>query len=122
MRPTTMKALNRRIVLRGMLAGGVAAAIPLPLLEAMLNESGTALAQTNTPLTPLYVTWFFGNGTLPGLWKPQSTGAGDAWALSPQLAPLADVKSHLTVISGLEGKLVVSGVEHPTGSAAATTG
>ncbi len=109
-------------MLRGVLTTGATVSIGLPLLEAMLNQNGTALAQTNTPLAPLYVTWFFGNGTLPGLWKPSSTGAGDAWALSPQLAPLAEVKSHLTVISGLEGKLVVSGVEHPTGSAAATTG
>jgi hypothetical protein len=118
----TMKVLNRRTVLRGMLAGGVAAAIPLPLLEAMLNESGTALAQSATPLSPLYVTWFFGNGVLPGLWKPAKTGTGTNWELSPQLKPLAGVKSHLTVISGLTGKLVAPGNEHPSGSAAATTG
>jgi hypothetical protein len=105
-----------------MLAGGVAATIPLPLLEAMLNQSGTALAQSTTPLPPLYVTWFFGNGVLPGLWKPAKTGTGANWDLSPQLKPLAGVKSHLTVISGLEGKLVVAGNEHPSGSAAATTG
>jgi len=105
-----------------MLAGGVAATIPLPLLEAMLNESGTALAQSSTPLSALYVTWFFGNGSLPGLWKPAKTGTGTAWDLSPQLKPLSAVKSYLTVISGLEGKLVVGGNEHPTGSAAATTG
>jgi hypothetical protein len=118
----TMKPLKRRTLLRGALATGAAVAIPLPLLEAMLNESGTALAQSTTPLSPLYVTWFFGNGSLPGLWKPAKTGAGAAWELSPQLKPLAEVKSHLTVVSGLAGKLVVSGVEHPTGSAAATTG
>jgi len=88
----------------------------------MLNESGTALAQSTSPLSPLFVNWFFGNGTLPGLWKPGATGAGSAWQLSHQLEPLAAVKSHLTVISGLEGKLVVSGVEHPSGSAAASTG
>ncbi len=117
-----MKAMNRRTVLRGLLTTGASVSIGLPLLEAMLNESGTALAQTNTPLSPLYVTWFFGNGTLPGLWKPSVTGAGDDWTLSPQLAALADHKSHLTVVSGLEGKLVVPGVEHPTGSAAATVG
>jgi hypothetical protein len=116
------KPLNRRTMLRGALAAGAAVAVPLPLLEAMLDANGTALAQTNSPLLPLYVTWFFGNGTLPGRWKPAITGAGGEWALSPQLQPLAEVKSHLTVVSGLEGKLVVSGVEHPTGSAAATTG
>ncbi|WP_437643426.1 DUF1552 domain-containing protein [Sorangium sp. So ce362] len=118
----TTKALNRRTVLRGMLATGAAVTIPLPLLEIMLNQSGTALAQSNTPVSPLYVTWFFGNGTLPGRWKPARTGSGSAWELSPQLQPLAEHKSHLTVISGLENKLVVSGFEHPSGSAGATTG
>lgn len=117
-----IKPLDRRTLLRGILSTGATITVGLPLLDAMLNESGTALAQSSEPLAPLYVTWFFGNGTLPGLWKPAATGAGSAWSLSHQLEPLAEVKSHLTVISGLEGKLVVSGLEHPTGSAAATTG
>src|SRR5688500_8920545 len=112
----TSKPLNRRTVLRGMLATGATVSIPLPLLDIMLNESGTAYAQTATPVLPLYVTWFFGNGSLPGRWKPAKTGSGTAWDLSPQLQPLASFKSYLTVISGLENKVVVSGVEHPTGS------
>jgi hypothetical protein len=118
----TIKHLDRRTMLRGALATGAAVTIPLPLLEIMLNGNGTALAQSATPLSPLYVTWFFGNGTLPGLWKPAKTGVGSAWELSSQLKPLADHKSYLTVVSGLEGKLVVGGVEHPSGSAACTTG
>jgi Protein of unknown function (DUF1552) len=118
----TIKHLDRRTMLRGALATGAAVTIPLPLLDIMLNEHGTALAQSATPLAPLYVTWFFGNGTLPGLWKPAKTGVGSAWELSSQLKPLADHKSYLTVVSGLEGKLVVGGVEHPSGSAACTTG
>src|ERR1044072_7907527 len=116
----TIKPLDRRTVLRGMLATGAAVAIPLPLLESMLNSNGTALAQSDAALSPLFVSWFFGNGSLPGKWKPTGTGSGAAWQLSPQLQPLADFKSYLTVISGLTGKLVVSGSEHPTGSAAAT--
>jgi hypothetical protein len=104
------------------MATGAAVTIPLPLLEIMLNGNGTALAQAATPLAPLYVTWFFGNGSLPGLWKPTTTGAGAEWQLSPQLQPLAALKSHLTVVSGLENKLVVGGVEHPSGSAGCTTG
>jgi hypothetical protein len=114
--------LNRRTVLRGMLATGAAVSVPLPLLDIMLDRNGTALAQTGALVSPLYVTWFFGNGTLPGLWKPANTGVGENWQLSPQLVPLADFKSHLTVLSGLENKLVISGNEHPTGSAGATTG
>jgi len=116
------KPLDRRTVLRGMLATGATVSIPLPLLEIMLNDSGTAYAQTATPVSPLFVTWFFGNGSLPGRWKPAKTGSGTAWDLSPQLQPLASFKSYLTVISGLENKLVVSGMEHPTGSSGATTG
>ena len=116
-----IRPLHRRTLLRGLLTTGASVGIGLPLLEAMLNENGTALAQSNDPLSPLYVTWFFGNGTLPGLWRPTNTGSGTAWELSHQLQPLAEVKSHLTVISGLEGKLVVAGFEHPSGSAAATT-
>ena len=118
----TIKHLDRRTLLRGALATGAAVTIPLPLLEIMLNGNGTRLAHAATPLTPLYVTWFFGNGTLPGLWKPAKTGTGANWELSTQLKPLAEHKSYLTVVSGLEGKLVVGGSEHPTGSAGCTTG
>jgi hypothetical protein len=114
--------MNRRTALRGILSTGATVSIGLPLLDAMLNENGSALAQSNSPLSPLYVTWFFGNGTLPGLWKPSQTGAGSAWELSHQLEPLAAVKSHLTVISGLEGSVVSSGSPHPSGSSAATIG
>jgi hypothetical protein len=117
-----MKPLDRRTVLRGMLTTGATVSIPLPLLDIMLNDSGTAYAQTAAPVSPLFVTWFFGNGSLPGRWKPAKTGSGTAWDLSPQLQPLASFKSYLTVISGLENKIVVSGVEHPTGSSGATTG
>ena len=41
-----IKPLNRRTVLRGLLATGAAVAVPLPLLEIMLNQNGTALAQS----------------------------------------------------------------------------
>jgi len=114
--------LDRRTVLKGVLATGATVSIPLPLLEIMLNENGTAYAQSNTPVPPLFVLWFFGNGTLPGIWKPTKTGTGSGWDLSSQLMGLSGVKSHLTVISGLTNKLVVTSHEHPTGSAGATTG
>jgi len=116
------KTLDRRTVLKGMLATGAAVTIPLPLLEIMLNDNGTAYAQTAAPVPPLFVMWFFGNGSLPGIWKPAMTGTGSNWALSPQLQGLSAVKPYLTVVSGLTNKLVVPGVEHPTGSAGATTG
>ncbi len=105
-----------------MLATGAAVSIPLPLLEIMLNGNGTAYAQTATPVSPLFVMWFFGNGSLPNSWKPAMTGTGTNWALSAQLQGLSAVKPYLTVVSGLTNKLVVGGSEHPSGSAGATTG
>ncbi len=117
-----MKSLDRRTLLKGVLATGTTVSIPLPLLQIMLNSNGTALAQTAAPISPLYVTWFFGNGSLPGKWKPAKTGTGTNWDLSAQLQPLSALKSYLTVISGLTNNIVVGGSEHPTGSAGATTG
>ena len=68
--------LDRRTVLKGVLATGATVSIPLPLLEIMLNENGTAYAQSATPVPPIFVLWFFGNGSLPGIWKPAKTGTG----------------------------------------------
>lgn len=113
-----LKRLNRRQVLKGVLATGGAIAIPLPLFDALLNENGTAFAD-GTALPRRYATWFFGNGILPPRWNPTSTGAD--WALSEQLAPLANVKEWLTVVTGLK-QPVPSGLPHPTGSAVSTTG
>jgi len=105
-------------MLRGALTTGASLALPLPVLDIMLNNNGTAFAQ-GMPLTRRFVTWFFGNGILPPLWNPVSTGAD--WALSEELAPLANVKDWLTVVSGLEQQ-IASGSPHPTGSAVSTTG
>jgi hypothetical protein len=65
------------------------------------------------------VTWFFGNGILPPRWNP--TTVGSDWQITDQLAPLADVKDHLTGVSGLVNKFPGTAF-HPLGSAASTTG
>lgn len=113
-----MKPLNRRAILRGSLATGALFALPLPILNSMLNNHGTALAAGDL-LPRRYCTWFFGNGILPPLWNPASTGSD--WQLSEQLAPLANVKDWLTVISGLRNEHG-NASPHPIGSAASTTG
>jgi hypothetical protein len=119
--PTKRSAqLSRRTVLRGALATGTAISVPLPLLDIMLNNNGTALAQ-GTPLPKRYCTWFFGNGIIPSLWNPSATGMGTAWTLSEQLAPLSAIKPWLTVVSGLKN-MIGNASPHPMGSAAATTG
>jgi hypothetical protein len=102
-------ALSRRTMLRGAV-GGTTVALALPLLEAMLNGNGTALASGRALPTRL-VTWFFGNGvalvdaTNPaaGLrWTPPDEGPG--WTLTEQLQPLAGVKEYCSVLSGFDIK------------------
>ena len=90
--PMTMKPLDRRTVLRGMLATGATVSIPLPLLDIMLNDNGTAYAQTATPVSPLYVTWFFGNGSLPGRWKPAKTGSRHGVGAQPPAAAARELQ------------------------------
>jgi Protein of unknown function (DUF1552) len=115
------RRLGRRGVLRGLLALGGIATVPLPILDIMLNENGNAFA-AGSALPKRYVTWFFGNGVLPGIWVPAKTGTGTAWDLSTQLQPLAAVKDQLTVITGLEHAFATQVGPHPTGSAASVTG
>ncbi len=108
--------LPRRTLLRGMLAGGAAVALPLPRLGGMLNNNGTAYAD-DAPLIPRYMTWFFGNGIHLPLWVPEAVGKGDAWALSPSLSPLAEFKQWLTVLTGYDNKFgnTFAHSSHPVG-------
>jgi hypothetical protein len=103
-----------------MLAGGVAVTVPLPRLAGMLNGNGTAYAQ-GAPLPVRFGTWFFGNGIIPDRWVPNTTGQGAAWQLSEQLAPLAKLKTSLSVMSGLSIK-VPNTAPHASHPCAALTG
>src|SRR5262245_42861028 len=114
------RTISRRTVLRGMLAGGVAVSVPLPRLAGMLNGNGTAYAQ-GTPLPIRFGTWFFGNGIIPDRWVPSSTGQGQAWQLSEQLEPLAQVKPWLSVLTGFSIK-VPNNSPHASHPCAALTG
>src|ERR1700759_3354114 len=91
--------IPRRTFLRGVLAGGVSVAVPLPRLAGMLNGNGTAYAD-GQPLPVRFGTWFFGNGIIPARWVPTLTGTGDSWALSEELQPLQAVKPWLNVLTG----------------------
>ena len=93
--------LERRALLRGAVAGGALVTLPLPRLSVMLNGNGTAYAQ-GAPLRRTFGVWFFGNGVVPNRWIPQGEGAD--FPLSEQLAPLAKVKTKLTVVSGMQLK------------------
>jgi hypothetical protein len=88
--------ISRRSALRGMLGGSVVA-LALPPLEAMLNEHGDALAD-GRELPRRLLNWMWGNGCRLEHWVP--TTQGPNYTLSPELAPLANVASQFTVLSG----------------------
>jgi hypothetical protein len=111
-------SLDRRMVLRGALAGGAATVLPLPRLGAMFNGNGNAYAD-GSPVRRTFGTWFFGNGVIPDRWIPK--GEGRAFPLSDQLAPLVNVKKKLTVVSGMQLKTGRQSA-HSYGTTGALTG
>jgi hypothetical protein len=110
--------LDRRTVLRGSLAG-VAAALALPRLEAMLDRNGEAHAD-GTPLPKSFVVWFFGNGIDPKRWVPAATGA--SWVPSEQLAPLAPVKDYVSVVTNMRLRPPRTNEPHVNGPCGILTG
>ena len=101
--------LHRRTMLRGLL-GGAAVGIGLPALDIFLNDNGTAYAGEDS-FPKRFGIFFWGNGVLPERWVPK--GTGPEWELTEQLAPLANVKEHITVVSGMK---VHTGNSVPHGS------
>ncbi len=103
--------LSRRTLLRGAV-GGTTVVLGLPLLEAMLNSNGTALASGRKIPTRM-ITWHFGNGVAlvdpadPGKgnrWAPAVTGVDYANNLTPQLAPLQGVIEYCNLLTGFDIK------------------
>jgi hypothetical protein len=93
--------VSRRHVLRGMVSG-IGVSVALPVLEIMLNDSGTAFAQ-GAPLPTTFGIFFWGNGIHPGsLWTPSGTGDGNAWQLPGNLQDFASLKDYMTLVTGLD--------------------
>ena len=109
--------LSRRTLLRGLL-GGSAVAIGLPALEIFLNTNGTAYAN-GSGFPSRFGLFFWGNGNIPNRWLP--TGEGTEWELSEQLAPLAEVKDLINVISGFN-LYVPNTYPHTSGTAGILSG
>lgn len=93
--------MNRFRLSRRTLLKGAGAAVALPALEVMLNSTGTAYAQ-GAPLPRRFATFFFGNGVILSRWVPTATGA--SWELSSEMAPLANVKPYINVVTGYNVK------------------
>ena len=113
--------MHRRTFLRGSLGSGLGVAVGLPLLEAMLNDHGTALAQ-DAALPLRFGVFFMGNGrgVEADRWRPSGTGA--AWTPSPLLAPLTELKDYVSVVTGASARLSNSPQGHHNGSAAILSG
>jgi hypothetical protein len=89
MRFVTQKVLERRTFLRGL-----GASVALPMLDAMVP----AFAQAPAP-TPRLGFVYIGNGIIHADWKPKTTGVD--FDLPPNLVPLAAVRGHMNVLTGL---------------------
>ena len=106
--------IPRRTVLRG--AG---AALALPWLEAMRASSARAGADSEE--RPVRVAaLFFPNGVREDRWTPKETGSD--WELTPQLTPLGELKSDVSVVSGLWHQACDTGDGHYVKDAAWLTG
>jgi hypothetical protein len=87
------QSLSRRQVLRGL-----GACITLPTLLSASPVFAKAVAKKAAPARMAFV--YVPNGAIPAAWWPDGEGGAD-FALSPTLAPLANVRNHIQVISGL---------------------
>jgi hypothetical protein len=106
--------VNRRAFL-----GGAGALIGLPMLEAMIP--GLKSARAASPATPKRLVFFiFQGGTTddpygsarPGSFTPATTGSG--YALTPILAPLADLQGDILVITNLHNSVSAPVPDPPT--------
>ena len=111
----TKKALPRRTFLQA-----IGATVALPFLDAMVP----ALSAQRLKPTPRFGFVYVANGVIQDQWKPTTVGAG--FELSPILQPLAGVKDHVTILSGLshlQADTFGDGTgDHPRASAVWLTG
>lgn len=106
-----LRDLSRRRFLRGAFAGS-SVSIALPRLSVLLDQRGEAWAATGSrPIR--YVTFGFGNGVVTSRWNPKSYGQGAAFVLNESMLPFQDIKSHLTVVTGVD---VAGAGSHGTGN------
>jgi len=112
--------LSRRRALRGMI-GGAAVTVGVPLLDAMLDTSGTAFAATGAPVPVRFGTWFWGLGVNPTRWFPKKPGSD--YDMPPELAPISDYRSKINVFGNFNVPLDgAPNLPHRSGGVAVRTG
>src|SRR5579872_3289918 len=94
---SNMKLWTRRRLLRGMLAGS-AVTVGLPILDCVLNENGTAFADTGAPVPTRFISWFWGLGIGEQEWRPKN--AGHDYELPWELNALEPFQERLNLFSG----------------------
>ncbi len=97
-------SISRRTVLKG---AGVS--MLLPLLEAM-EKPASAQTKSAEQVPVRFATLYMPNGVNPNEWTPK--GVGREFELSPTLAPLANVKDSILVLTDLMNKNSVTGDGH----------
>ncbi|HWE39710.1 MAG TPA: DUF1552 domain-containing protein [Isosphaeraceae bacterium] len=111
------RPLSRRTFLRG-----TGVALGLPLLEAMAPRAGAAPTGAegagSAPVRAAYL--YFPNGAWMDAWVPKQTGAD--FELPFSLEPLAPVRQHVTVLSGLDKPFSRTGDGHYAKTANFLTG
>lgn len=110
--------LSRRAALRGM-----GAAVALPFLEAMTRPARAQSAPANGSTPKRLVFFFVPCGIDMRTFLPSTTGRD--FVLSPMLEPLANVRDHVTILSGLKNTaakdLGDGGGDHARGTGAFLT-
>lgn len=112
--------LTRRTALRGMI-GGAAVTVGVPLLDAMLDTNGQAMAATGAPVPVRFGTWFWGLGVNPNRWFPSKPGPN--YDLKPELAPIKDYQAKINVFGNFNVPLDgAPNLPHNSGGPAIRTG
>lgn len=104
-----MKLWTRRRVLRGFLAGS-AVTVGLPILDCLLNENGTAFADSGGPLPTRFASWFWPLGIGEQEWRPKTSGAN--FELPWEMAALKPFQSRLNLFSG--SQILLDGAANQT--------
>ena len=106
---------------RRALKGAMGLTVGLPLLDAMLDVNGTALAATGTTVPVRFGTWFWGLGVNPSRWFPDKAGAN--YELKPELAPIKALQGKINVLGNFNVPLDgAPNLPHISGGAAVRTG
>ncbi len=113
--------LTRRTAMKGLLAGGAAVNVALPLLDVFLDGNGQAMAATGAPVPVRFGTWFWGLGVNPSRWFPSTAGAN--YDLKPELAPIKALQSKINILGNFNVLLDgAPNLPHSSGGPAIRTG